>query len=195
MAAQNKLLGSFELAGIAPAPRGVPQVEVTFDIDANGIVHVTAKDKGTGKENTIVIQDGSGLSKEEIDQMIKDAEDHAAEDAKRREEADARNQAESTVYQTEKFVSENEDKIPADKKESLEAAIAEAKTALEGTDVDAIKAAVEKVNTEAQAVGQAIYEASAAEGAQAGEGATSSDDDDVVDAEVVDEDESGSDSK
>ena len=195
MAAQNKLLGSFELAGIAPAPRGVPQVEVTFDIDANGIVHVTAKDKGTGKENTIVIQDGSGLSKEEIDQMIKDAEEHAAEDAKRREEADARNQAESTIYQTEKFVSENEDKIPADKKGSLEAAIAEAKTALEGTDVDAIKAAVEKVNTEAQAVGQAIYEASAAEGAEAGEGATSSDDDDVVDAEVVDEDESGSDSK
>ncbi|MCD2261541.1 molecular chaperone DnaK [Dietzia aurantiaca] len=196
MAAQNKLLGSFELAGIAPAPRGVPQVEVTFDIDANGIVHVTAKDKGTGKENTIVIQDGSGLSKEEIDQMIKDAEDHAAEDAKRREEADARNQAESTIYQTEKFVSENEDKIPADKKSSLESAIAEAKTALEGSDVDAIKAAVEKVNTEAQAVGQAIYEASAAEGAEAGEGASAgSDDDDVVDAEVVDEDETGSDSK
>ncbi|GAA3510376.1 molecular chaperone DnaK [Dietzia aurantiaca] len=196
MAAQNKLLGSFELAGIAPAPRGVPQVEVTFDIDANGIVHVTAKDKGTGKENTIVIQDGSGLSKEEIDQMIKDAEDHAAEDAKRREEADARNQAESTIYQTEKFVSENEDKIPADKKSSLESAIAEAKTALEGSDVDAIKAAVEKVNTEAQAVGQAIYEASAAEGAEAGEGASAgSEDDDVVDAEVVDEDETGSDSK
>ena len=195
MAQQNKLLGSFELAGIAPAPRGVPQVEVTFDIDANGIVHVTAKDKGTGKENTIVIQDGSGLSKEEIDQMIKDAEEHAAEDAKRREEADARNQAESTVYQTEKFVSENEDKIPADKKESLESAIAEAKTALEGTDVDAIKAAVEKVNTEAQAVGQAIYEASAAEGAEAGEGAAEGADDDVVDAEVVDEDEPKDESK
>ena len=192
MAAQNKLLGSFELAGIAPAPRGVPQVEVTFDIDANGIVHVTAKDKGTGKENTIVIQDGSGLSKEEIDQMIKDAEDHAAEDAKRREEADARNQAESTIYQTEKFVSENKDggKVSADRFESIEAAIAEAKTALEGSDVEAIKAAVEKVNTEAQAVGQAIYEASAAEGAEAGEGASAdSDDDDVVDAEVVDEDE------
>ncbi|MCT2057196.1 molecular chaperone DnaK [Dietzia cinnamea] len=189
MAAQNKLLGSFELAGIAPAPRGVPQIEVTFDIDANGIVHVTAKDKGTGKENTIIIQEGSGLSKEEIDQMIKDAEEHAAEDAKRREEADARNQAESTIYQTEKFVSENEDKIPADKKESLQAAIADAKTALEGSDVDAIKSAVEKVNTEAQAVGQAIYEASAAEGAEAGD-ATTGDaaDDDVVDAEVVDED-------
>ena len=121
--------------------------------------------------------------------MIKDAEEHAAEDAKRREEADARNQAESTIYQTEKFVSENEDKIPADKKESLQAAIADAKTALEGSDVDAIKSAVEKVNTEAQAVGQAIYEASAAEGAEAGD-ATTGDaaDDDVVDAEVVDED-------
>ncbi|MBB1020207.1 molecular chaperone DnaK [Dietzia sp. E1] len=189
MAAQNKLLGSFELAGIAPAPRGVPQIEVTFDIDANGIVHVTAKDKGTGKENTIIIQEGSGLSKEEIDQMIKDAEEHAAEDAKRREEADARNQAESTIYQTEKFVSENEDKIPADKKESLQAAIADAKTALEGSDVDAIKSAVEKVNTEAQAVGQAIYEASAAEGAEAGDATTGgAADDDVVDAEVVDED-------
>ncbi|KAA0918714.1 molecular chaperone DnaK [Dietzia sp. ANT_WB102] len=189
MAAQNKLLGSFELSGIAPAPRGVPQIEVTFDIDANGIVHVTAKDKGTGKENTIIIQDGSGLSKEEIDQMIKDAEEHAAEDAKRREEADARNQAESTIYQTEKFVSENEDKIPADKKDSLQAAIAEAKTALEGSDVDAIKSAVEKVNTEAQAVGQAIYEASAAEGAEAGDASgAGSADDDVVDAEVVDED-------
>ena len=196
MAAQNKLLGSFELAGIAPAPRGVPQIEVTFDIDANGIVHVTAKDKGTGKENTIIIQDGSGLSKEEIDQMIKDAEDHAAEDAKRREEADARNQAESTIYQTEKFVSENEDKIPADKKESLESAIAEAKTALEGSDVDAIKSAVEKVNTEAQAVGQAIYEASAAEGAEAGDASgAGSADDDVVDAEVVDEDDSKGESK
>ncbi|WP_256820911.1 molecular chaperone DnaK [Dietzia sp. Die43] len=196
MAAQNKLLGSFELAGIAPAPRGVPQIEVTFDIDANGIVHVTAKDKGTGKENTIIIQDGSGLSKEEIDQMIKDAEEHAAEDHKRREEADARNQAESTIYQTEKFVSENEDKIPADKKESLQAAIADAKTALEGSDVDAIKSAVEKVNTEAQAVGQAIYEASAAEGAEAGDASgAGSADDDVVDAEVVDEDESKGESK
>ncbi|AWH93177.1 molecular chaperone DnaK [Dietzia lutea] len=196
MAAQNKLLGSFELAGIAPAPRGVPQIEVTFDIDANGIVHVTAKDKGTGKENTIIIQEGSGLSKEEIDQMIKDAEEHAAEDAKRREEADARNQAESTIYQTEKFVSENEDKIPADKKESLQAAIADAKTALEGSDVDAIKAAVEKVNTEAQAVGQAIYEASAAEGAEAGDATTGeAADDDVVDAEVVDEDDTKGESK
>ncbi|MFJ5871782.1 molecular chaperone DnaK [Dietzia maris] len=196
MAARNKLLGSFELAGIAPAPRGVPQIEVTFDIDANGIVHVTAKDKGTGKENTIIIQDGSGLSKEEIDQMIKDAEEHAAEDHKRREEADARNQAESTIYQTEKFVSENEDKIPADKKESLQAAIADAKTALEGSDVDAIKSAVEKVNTEAQAVGQAIYEASAAEGAEAGDASgAGSADDDVVDAEVVDEDESKGESK
>src|SRR5699024_2241430 len=130
--------GSFELAGIAPAPRGVPQIEVTFDIDANGIVHVTAQDKGTGKENTIIIQEGSGLSKEEIDQMVKDAEAHAEEDAKRREEADVRNQAESTVYQTEKFVSDNEDKVPADKKESIESAIADVKTSLEGSDVEDI---------------------------------------------------------
>ena len=196
MAAQNKLLGSFELAGIAPAPRGVPQIEVTFDIDANGIVHVTAKDKGTGKENTIIIQEGSGLSKEEIDQMVQDAEAHADEDRKRREEADVRNQAESTVYQTEKFVSENADKIPADKKESLDSAIADAKKALEGSDVDAIKSAMEKVNTEAQAVGQAIYEASAAEGAQAGEaGESASGDDDVVDAEVVDDDDPKGESK
>ena len=200
MAAQNKLLGSFELAGIAPAPRGVPQIEVTFDIDANGIVHVTAKDKGTGKENTIIIQDGSGLSKEEIDQMVKDAEAHAEEDAKRREEADARNQAESTIYQTEKFVSENKDSgtVSADRFEPIETAIAEAKTALEGSDVEAIKSAVEKINTEAQAVGQSIYEASAAEGAEAGEAgdsASGSADDDVVDAEVVDEDEGEGESK
>jgi len=191
MAAQNKLLGAFELAGIAPAPRGVPLIEVTFDIDANGIVHVTAKDKGTGKENKIIIQEGSGLSKEEIDQMIKDAEAHADEDRKRREEADVRNQGESAVYQAEKFVSDNTDKIPADKKESLDAAVADAKKALEGSDVDAIKSAIEKVTTEMQAIGQSMYEAAAAEGqTEAGAGATGGDDD-VVDAEVVDEDDKG----
>ena len=187
MAAQNKLLGSFELAGIAPAPRGVPQIEVTFDIDANGIVHVTAKDKGTGKENTIIIQDGSGLSKEEIDQMVKDAEAHAEEDKKRREEADVRNQAESAVYQAEKFVKENEDKVPADKKAGLDAAVDETKKALEGNDIDAIKSSMEKLSTEMQAVGTAIYEAAAAEGG-AGEAGGAQADDGVVDAEVVDED-------
>ncbi|MFI7663654.1 molecular chaperone DnaK [Nocardia sp. NPDC049526] len=188
IASHNKLLGSFELTGIPPAPRGVPQIEVTFDIDANGIVHVTAKDKGTGKENTIKIQDGSGLSKEEIDRMVKDAEAHAAEDKARREEAETRNQAESLVHQTEKFIKENEDKVPADVKTKVEAAIAEANEALKGTDIAAVKSAVEKLATESQALGQAIYEASAADQAASGNGASSSaSDDQVVDAEVVDE--------
>ena len=195
MAAQNKLLGSFELAGIAPAPRGVPQIEVTFDIDANGIVHVTAKDKGTGKENTIIIQDGSGLSKEEIDQMVSDAEAHAEEDRQRREEADVRNQAESTVYQAEKFVSENGENIADDKKETVNNAVAEVRTALEGSDLEAIKSAVEKVNTELQAIGTAMYEQQAAQGEGAAD--ASAEEDGVVDAEVVDDDDttSGDDSK
>ncbi|KSZ60360.1 molecular chaperone DnaK [Rhodococcus pyridinivorans KG-16] len=186
IAAHNKLLGSFELGGIAPAPRGVPQIEVTFDIDANGIVHVTARDKGTGKENTIRIQEGSGLSQEEIDRMVKDAEAHAEEDRKRREEAEVRNQAESLVHQTEKFIKENEDKVPADVKEKVEAAVKEANDALSGSDINAVKAAVEKLATESQALGQAIYEAQGAEGAAAGDGAAAGADD-VVDAEVVDE--------
>jgi molecular chaperone DnaK len=185
IATHNKLLGSFELAGIAPAPRGVPQVEVTFDIDANGIVHVTAKDKGTGKENTIKIQDGSGLSKEEIDRMVKDAEAHAEEDKKRKEEAEVRNQAESLVYQTEKFVKENDEKVPAEVKTKVEESIKGVRDALNGNDIDAIKAAVEKLGTDSQALGQAIYEAAAKEGAP---GAGQADEDGVVDAEVVDED-------
>ncbi|MCK0090415.1 molecular chaperone DnaK [Rhodococcus sp. HNM0563] len=185
IAAHNKLLGSFELGGIAPAPRGVPQIEVTFDIDANGIVHVTARDKGTGKENTIKIQDGSGLSQEEIDRMVKDAEAHAEEDKTRREEAEVRNQAESLVHQTEKFIKDNEEKVPADVKEKVEAAIKEANDALAGSDIAAVKTAVEKLATESQALGQAIYEAQGAEGA-AGDGAAAGADD-VVDAEVVDE--------
>ncbi|MBF6329037.1 molecular chaperone DnaK [Nocardia transvalensis] len=189
IASHNKLLGSFELTGIPPAPRGVPQIEVTFDIDANGIVHVTAKDKGTGKENTIKIQDGSGLSKEEIDRMVKDAEAHAEEDRKRREEAETRNQAESLVHQTEKFIKDNEDKVPADVKTKVEAAIADANEALKGTDIAAIKSAVEKLATESQALGQAIYEASASDAAASGNGAgpTQNTDDTVVDAEVVEE--------
>ncbi|MFC8526463.1 molecular chaperone DnaK [Nocardia sp. NPDC057227] len=188
IASHNKLLGSFELTGIPPAPRGVPQIEVTFDIDANGIVHVTAKDKGTGKENTIKIQDGSGLSKEEIDRMVKDAEAHAAEDKARREEAETRNQAESLVHQTQKFIADNEEKVPADIKSKVEAAIVEANEALKGTDIAAVKAAVEKLATESQALGQAIYESAAAEGA-AGDGQPQQGqaDDQVVDAEVVDE--------
>ena len=197
IASHNKLLGSFELTGIPPAPRGVPQIEVTFDIDANGIVHVTAKDKGTGKENTIKIQEGSGLSKEEIDRMIKDAEAHAEEDRQRREEADVRNQAETLIYQTEKFVKEQREaeggsKVPEDTLNKVDAAVAEAKTALGGTDISAIKSAMEKLGQESQALGQAIYEATQAAGAQAGGGAesggTSGSADDVVDAEVVDDD-------
>ncbi|WP_019201122.1 molecular chaperone DnaK [Tsukamurella sp. 1534] len=187
IAAHNKLLGSFELTGIAPAPRGVPQIEVTFDIDANGIVHVTAKDKGTGKENTIKISDGSGLSQEEIDRMIKDAEAHASEDKTRREEAETRNQAESLVNQTEKFLSENADKVPAENKEKVESAIKEANEALAGTDVAAVKAAVEKLSAESQALGQALYAQAGEEQAQGAEESAQGDDG-VVDAEVVDED-------
>jgi molecular chaperone DnaK len=195
IAAHNKLLGSFELTGIPPAPRGVPQIEVTFDIDANGIVHVTAKDKGTGKENTIKIQEGSGLSKDEIDRMIKDAEAHADEDRKRREEADVRNQAESLVYQTEKFVKEQREAkesgggaaVPEDTLIKVDTAIADAKTALNGSDIGAIKSAMEKLGAESQALGQAIYEAAQAEQPAGGAGSGSSADD-VVDAEVVEDD-------
>ncbi|MCK7638318.1 molecular chaperone DnaK [Corynebacterium sp. P7202] len=193
IAAHNKLLGSFQLAGIAPAPRGVPQIEVTFDIDANGIVHVTAKDKGTGKENTIKIQDGSGLSQEEIDRMIKDAEAHAEEDKKRREEQEVRNSAESMVYQTRKFMEDSSDKIGEDTKEKVEAAAKEVEEALKGEDIDAIKTAVEKLSTESQEMGKAIYEAEAAAGAtQADAGDVDSD---VVDAEVVDEDDNDGEKK
>ena len=188
IASHNKLLGSFELTGIPPAPRGVPQIEVTFDIDANGIVHVTAKDKGTGKENTIKIQEGSGLSNEEIDRMVKDAEQHASEDKARKEEAETRNQAESLVHQTQKFLSDNEDKVPGDVKSKVEAAIEETNQALAGTDTEAVKAAMEKLATESQALGQAMYESSAAEAEASGDGAgAESEDDQVVDAEVVDE--------
>lgn len=189
IASANKLLGSFELGGIAPAPRGVPQIEVIFDIDANGIVHVTAKDKGTGKENTITIQDGSGLSQEEIDRMVKDAEAHAEEDKKRREEQEIRNNAESLVYQTRKFVEENDDKISEELKGKVEEAAKGVEEALKGEDIDAIKTAVDKLNTESQEMGKAIYEAEATAGAtQADAGAEGAADDNVVDAEVVDED-------
>ncbi|MGO3789268.1 MAG: molecular chaperone DnaK [Corynebacterium variabile] len=187
MAQQNKLLGSFELGGIAPAPRGVPQIEVTFDIDANGIVHVTAKDKGTGKESTITIQDGSGLSQDEIDQMVKDAEAHAEEDKKRREEQEVRNSAESMSYQTRKFLADNEDKVSEDTKTKVTEAADAVDEALKVDDVEAVKDAVEKLSAESQEMGKAIYEAEAAnaEGAEGAEGASA--DDDVVDAEVVDD--------
>ncbi|MGP5248693.1 molecular chaperone DnaK [Corynebacterium variabile] len=184
MAQQNKLLGSFELGGIAPAPRGVPQIEVTFDIDANGIVHVTAKDKGTGKESTITIQDGSGLSQDEIDQMVKDAEAHAEEDKKRREEQEVRNSAESMSYQTRKFLADNEDKVSEDTKTKVTEAADAVDEALKGDDVEAVKDAVEKLSAESQEMGKAIYEAEAAN-AEGAQGASA--DDDVVDAEVVDD--------
>lgn len=183
IAQHNKLLGSFELGGIAPALRGVPQIEVTFDIDANGIVHVTAKDKGTGKENTIKIQDGSGLSQEEIDRMIKDAEAHAEEDKKRREEQEVRNSADSTAYQTRKFLEENADKFDDALKERVTAAADAVDEALKGDNIDAIRAAVEKLATESQEMGKAIYES---EAAKASSDTTA--DENVVDAEVVDED-------
>ena len=192
MAAANKLLGSFELGGIAPAPRGVPQIEVTFDIDANGIVHVTAKDKGTGKENTIKIQEGSGLSQEEIDRMIKDAEAHADEDKARREEQETRNNAESMAYQTRKFLDENSDKVSEDIKSKVTAAADEVEEALKGTDIEAIKAAVEKLSTESQEMGKAIYEAEANAGAAQADAPA---DDNVVDAEVVEDDADNSEDK
>jgi len=191
MASANKLLGSFELGGIAPAPRGVPQIEVTFDIDANGIVHVTAKDKGTGKENTIKIQEGSGLSQEEIDRMVKDAEAHADEDKARREEQETRNNAESMAYQTRKFLDENSDKVSEDIKTKVTAAADEVDEALKGDDLDAVKAAVEKLTNESQEMGKAIYEAEANAGATQAD-ATAEGDDNVVDAEVVEEDDNTS---
>ncbi|MFD0485008.1 molecular chaperone DnaK [Kineococcus sp. GCM10028916] len=191
LARDNKPLGTFELTGIAPAPRGVPQVEVTFDIDANGIVHVNAKDRGTGKEQSMTISGGSALSKEDIDRMVKDAEAHANEDKQRREEAEARNQAEGLVYQTEKFVADNSDKLPEDGKAKVEAAVAELKTALAGTDAAEIKAKSDVVAQASQELGSAMYAAAQSEGsADAGasaQGSSSSNDEDVVDAEVVDD--------
>jgi len=187
----NKLLGNFELTGIAPAPRGLPQIEVTFDIDANGIVHVTAKDKGTGKEQSVKITGGSALSKDEIDRMVKDAEAHAAEDKQRREEAETRNQAEAFAYAMDKQIADNKDKLPSSVVETVEADIKAVKDALEGTDAAAVKSAFEKLQTSSQEIGKALYESSQAEAAASdpsggSEEHSGGDDDDVVDAEVVD---------
>jgi molecular chaperone DnaK len=187
MAAYNKKLGMFELTGLPPAPRGVPQIEVTFDIDANGIVHVSAKDLGTGKEQRMTITGGSALSKDEIDRMMKDAEAHAEEDKQRREEADVRNSGDSLVYQTEKFLKDNADKFNegenATKKVELDTAIADLKKALEGSDLSAIKSATEKVSEISQQLGAALYAANTAQAT----GGTTPADDGVQDAEVVDE--------
>ncbi len=182
----------FELTGLPPAPRGVPQIEVTFDIDANGIVHVSAKDLATNKEQGMTITGGSGLCKDEIDRMMKDAEAHAEEDQKRRDEAEIRNSGEGLQFATEKFLAENGDKLPSDKKTELTDALAELNKTLEGADFEAIKAAQEKVSRIASEAGGAMYEAAqAAQGAdgESAPGAEASDagDDTVVDAEVVDE--------
>jgi len=188
----NKALGTFELTGIAPAPRGVPQIEVTFDIDANGIVHVSAKDKGTGKEQSMTITGGSSLPKDDIDRMVREAEEHAAEDKARREAAEVRNNAEQLVYSLEKLIAENDDKIAEPVKDEVRGDIEALKTALQGEDEAAIKSAFEKLNESQTKLGEAIYQASqeAAEGPSptsgTGEGSTASDED-VVDAEIVDD--------
>jgi len=187
MAAYNKRLGMFELTGIAPAPRGIPQIEVTFDIDANGIVHVSAKDLGTGKEQRMTITGGSALPKEEIDRMMKDAESHAEEDKKRREEAEIRNNGDSLVYQTEKFLKDNEEKLKegeaATKKTEVESAMADLKKALEGTDTNSIKSATEKLAEVSQQLGAALYAANAAQASSE----QPKSEDGVEDAEIVDE--------
>jgi molecular chaperone DnaK len=197
IAAYNKKLGMFELAGLAPAPRGIPQIEVTFDIDANGIVNVSAKDLGTGKQQSVTISGGSALPKDDIERMMADAEKYAEEDRQRREEAEVRNRAESLAYTTEKFLAENTDKVPDDVKSEVEAAIAELKRTLEGTDTEAIRTASEHAAQVSQKMGTAIYAqsqqaASAAGGAEGAAGQEdASGDDDVVEAEIVDEDKPG----
>jgi len=185
----NKPLGTFELTGIAPAPRGVPQVEVTFDIDANGIVQVSAKDKGTGKEQTITISGGSSLSKEDIERMVREAEEHAAEDKKRAEALERRNSAEQLAYSVEKLIQENEDKLPEDVKTEVQGDLDSLKEALAGDDDQAIKDAADKLNESQSKLGQAIYEAAKDEAPESGAAADESNDEDVVDAEVVEDDE------
>ena len=190
MAAYNKTLGKFQLVDLPPAPRGMPQIEVTFDIDANGIVHVAAQDKATGKEQSMTITGQSSLDKDAIDQMIKDAEAHAEEDRKRKEEAEVRNNADGLVYQTEKMIKDQAENINDDEKSTLEAKIADVKTALEGTDLEAIKDATESLMSASQEFGQRLYEQAAADQAAAGDAETDApSDDDVVDAEIIDDDE------
>jgi molecular chaperone DnaK len=193
MAMYNKTLGKFQLVDLPPAPRGVPQIEVTFDIDANGIVHVSAKDRATGKEQSMTITGQSSLAKEDINQMIKDAEAHAEEDRRRRDEAEVRNNADSLVYQTEKVLREQGDKVSDEERSAVEQPLADVKTALSGSDTDAIKAAMERLMSASQAFSQKLYEAAARDTAAAagtsasGASATAPSDDEVVDAEIVDE--------
>jgi len=191
MAAYNKQLGTFELTGLPPAPRGVPQIEVAFDIDANGIVHVSAKDTATGKEQSMTISGGSALSKEDIDQMMRDAEQHAEEDKQRREEAEVRNNAEALVYQTEKFLTDNAENVPEDAKANVEEPLNELKKAIEDGDLAAMKDATDKVAQASQALGAAMYATAQQEGTASAEGAAEAAadaaEDEVIDAEIVDE--------
>jgi molecular chaperone DnaK len=193
MASYNKTLGKFQLVDLPPAPRGMPQIEVTFDIDANGIVHVSAKDPATNKEQSMTISGQSSLNKDDINKMVKDAEAHAEEDRKRREEAEVRNNADSLVYQTEKVLREQGDKVSADEKAAVEQPLADLKTAISGNDIDAIKAATETLMTASQAFSQKLYEAAARDTNAAGtsasgaSGSGAANDDDIVDAEIVDE--------
>ena len=194
-ARDNKPLGTFELTGIAPAPRGVPQIEVSFDIDANGIVHVSAKDRGTGKEQSMTISGGSALPKEDIDRMVKEAEAHAEEDKKRREDAETRNSAEQQAYSIEKLLKDNKDKLPEDVHSEVSEAVTDLKKALEGDDIEPVKTAQEKLSSVAQKVGEALYQADAAaqaagDASASSAGSTSSDDEDIVDAEIVDDEDS-----
>ena len=184
-ARDNKLLGTFELSGIAPAPRGVPQIEVTFDIDANGIVHVSAKDRGTGKEQSVTITGGSSLPKEDIDRMVREAEEHAAEDKKRREDADTRNQAEQAVYSTEKLLKDEADKISEATREAVQKDVDAVKEALKGDDIEAVKTAMATLSESGMKIGQEIYAKQQADEAAAQAAPAQ---DDVVDAEIVDED-------
>ncbi len=185
----NKNLGTFELTGIAPAPRGVPQIEVTFDIDANGIVHVSAKDKGTGAEQSMTITGGTSLSKEDIDRMVKDAEAHAEQDKARREAADTRNAAESVAYSVDKLLKENGEKLPEDVKTEVQGDVDALKKALEGDDDDAVKSALEKLQASQTKLGEALYASAQAEANADSASSSKEDDEDVVDAEVIDEDE------
>ena len=196
-ARDNKPLGTFELTGIAPAPRGVPQIEVSFDIDANGIVHVSAKDRGTGKEQSMTISGGSALPKEDIDRMVKEAEAHAEEDKKRREDAETRNSAEQQAYSVEKLLKDNKDKLPESVHSEVSGAVDGLKKALEGEDIEPVKTAQEKLNEVAQKIGEALYQHEQAEQqtqqAQSSAGASSeapAEDDDIVDAEIIDDEDS-----
>ncbi len=200
MAMYNKTLGKFQLVDLPPAPRGVPQIEVAFDIDANGIVHVSAKDLATGKEQSMTITGQSSLPKDDIARMVKDAEAHADDDRRRREEAEARNQADTLVYQTEKLLREHGDKVPADERQSVESALADVKEKIAGTDTEALNRSLDALRTASQSLGQKMYEQAASE--QAGGGGTSGgtsgasdepSEDEVVDAEIVEGPESEAD--